>query len=277
MMDYQIIPVSYKDKRRDATAGVGPLLLLLVLFLLAGALSSIPWFARDWKAFYYKGALSPSPYELRKVVAPPWAYWALFPIAVLGDDLSSGVLTLVTILVCMGYLRDWRKFALLCLTIPFQATLVFGQTDFLPILGLMVPANLSLLFLTMKPQGALLAALNKRLTGMGLLALLFVFGVSMLLHGWWVPVLLEPPGWDSNWSPWPWSIPVGLALLYWQWKRGFDSDAALCLASLCLAPYFCISSLLPVTVATVKERDLWVAIVIVVLPWLIVLVTGMAT
>lgn len=249
-------------------------LLAIALVLLAMAFSSLQWFGLDWRQFYQPGALNATPYELRKVVAPPWTYWTLWPVAVLGDNLSLGVLALATMLICMLYMRDWPKFAVLCLSIPFQATLVLGQVDALSLIGLMAPAGLSLLFLTMKPQGAILAMLNKRATGASLLAIACVFVVSLAAHGWWPAVLLEPMGWDSNWSLWPWSLPVGLALLWWQGKRGFDSDAALCLASLCVAPYFCVTSLLPVTAAAIKELDLPCAAAFAVLPWALVVAMG---
>lgn len=253
-----------------------PVSLVLALILLAMAFSSFQWLGVDWRRFYRQGALSPSPYELRKIVAPPWAYWVLRPVAIFGDDLSLGVLTLATILICMLYLRDWLKFVMLCLTIPFQATLVLGQVDALSLVGLMVPADLSLLFLTMKPQGAMLAALKARLTGRSVAILLGVFAGSLIVYGWWPAVLLEPLGWGSNWSMWPWSIPIGVALLCQQWRRGFDSDAVLCLASLCFAPYFCVTSLLPTTAAAIKEHGLPFAAAVAILPWLFVIVTGIA-
>jgi len=276
MDNYYLMGRTYKGKLRDMTSGIGPLLLLMGLFLLAAALSSVPWLAPDWENFYRPGALSARPNDVFGNYAPPWTYPVLWPIAVLGDGLSKGVLTLATVFVCWRFMGSWRRFALLCLTMPFVATVAFGQIDTLSLVGLMAPADLSLLFLTMKPQGAILAALKERLTVRSVCILLILVAVSLLLWGWWPASLLARTDWSTDCSPWPYGIPFGLGLLYWQWKRGFDSDSALCVATLLLVPYFFYTSMLPAVAATIKEMDDdWPMMLLVVgVTWLMVIFAG---
>lgn len=248
-----------------------PILLVFVLLLLIPALSGFSWLAPDWENFYRPAALSPSPYDVRGNHAPPWTYLILYPLAMLPDNMSKGALTLATIGVCMLYLKmDKRRILILCLTMPFLATVAFGQTDALSLVGLMVPPSLSLIFLTMKPQGVMLTAFKKRLT----LASVYYLGglliFSFLLWGAWPLRLLDRGVPMPNCAIWPYGIPFGLGLLYWQWRRGFDSDAILCLASLLFSPYFFFSNLLPVTAATIKEldRDDWHSLgLLITLSW----------
>lgn len=256
--------------------GAKLLLLFVAFLLLAWALSGIPWLAPDWERFYRPAALATRPNNVPGNFAPPWTYLPLWPIAVLGDNLSKGVLTLVTIAICRLYVGNWRRFAMLCFTMPFMATLAFGQVDALSLVGLMVPADLSLLFLSMKPQGAALAALRGRLTAWSVSLLLIVLAVSFLLWGWWPTALLERGTWGTNCSQWPWSIAFGLALLYWQWRRGFDSDGVLCIATLLLTPYFFLTSMLPAIAVTIKELDDdWYSMgIVIVLTWVFVFATG---
>lgn len=247
-----------------------PALLVLALLLLIPALSELPWLAPDWENIYRPGALSSHPNDVRGNFAPPWTYLALHPLAMLPDNMSKGVLTLATMTVCIFYLKgDRRKIIALCLTMPFLATVAFGQVDAMSLIGLMVPAELSLLFLSMKPQGAALAALKGRLNLTSVCWFLAVLAGSFILWGWWPDAILQRGAWGTNCSLWPYSIPFSLGLLYWQWKRGFDSDAALCLATVLLTPYFFVTSLLPVTAAAIKELgDDWLCVAgVVVLTW----------
>ena len=249
--------------------------LIPVLALgLAIGLSAVPWLGPDWENIYRPAALAARPNDVRGNFAPPWIYWTLWPIAALPDALSKGVLTVATIVICRLYIGNWHRFIALCVTMPFLATLTFGQVDALALIGLMVPADLSLLFLSMKPQSAALATFKKRLTPWSVSSLLIALVVSFMLCGWWPTALLSRGQWGTDCSPWPWGIPFGLILLAWQWKRGFPSDAMLCLATLLLSPYFFYTSMLPATATMIKELDDdWLSIAtVIVLTWLFVFI-----
>jgi len=82
---------------------------------------------------------------------------------------------------------------------------------------------------------------------------------------WW-KYSLNVVGMGHNLSLFPWGLPVAVVILWWQWRRGFDSDAMLCLATLMVAPYFWHVSLLPLICCFIKEtndRRLWTLAIVV--------------
>jgi len=224
--------------------------------------------------FYRPGALSTHPYDVKGNHGLPWLYLAILPFAALPATFSKGFLTLGTIAVCAIYLKgNRRKIMVLCLTMPFLATIAFGQVDALALIGLMLPANCALIFLSMKPQAAALAMFKSRLTPAGIGGFIGLIIGSFLVWGWWPPRLLAGGIPYPNYSLWPYGIPFGVALFVWQWRRGFDSDAALCVATLLLSPYLFLGSLLPATAAAIKElSDRRALAAVIMASWLFVVV-----
>jgi len=111
----------------------------------------------------------------------------------------------------------------------------------------------------------------RRLTGRSVGVLAVVAGLSMAVWGfWWRNIIGFAPNQSVNVSLFPYTIILGLPLLYFGLKR--RSDAMLCAASLCLAPYFMITSLLPAIAAFIKEVDDWRWwVLIIVVSWIYLL------
>ncbi len=69
---------------------------------------------------------------------------------------------------------------------------------------------------------------------------------------------------NANAAPWPWLIPLGLALLYLAWKRNDEMLAVG--ATLCLVPYFVIHSV-TLFFALLSARQPRIAVAAWVLLW----------
>jgi len=144
-----------------------------------------------------------------------------------------------------------RWSVLLALTsAPFLSLLVNGNMDWLPMAAFLLPAEWGLAVLLSKPQVGLLAGLVWfRRAKRKILLLLPAAGLVLLsfaVWGWWVPHMFGQAGPGGravgpwNVSPFPWLVPVGLALLYFAWKR--DDELLAVTATLCLVPYFAVYS-----------------------------------
>ena len=240
-------------------------LATLLLFAVAIALSRISGIGPDWIDHFRPGALNlANPYADPENYAPPWLFVLLWPIAILPTWLGKGVLILATLAIVYRFTGDTERFLWACASMPLFAVVIFGQVDAISLLALIVPPELALILIVAKPQGILLAGL-KRLTWRSVAVLLAVGLISIIIWGPWFMQSLNVAGMGHNLSPFPWGLPVAALILWWQWRRGFDSDAALCLATLMTTPYFWGVSLLPVLCCFIKETDdrrLWALAVV---------------
>ena len=212
--------------------------------------------AGDFLDAFWPAAHAPlDPYRVPGYLNPPWIALLLYPLTFLPERLAQAVIaflnlavTLLLVVRCGG--NRWS--VLLALTsAPFLSLLVNGNMDWLPMAAFLLPAEAGLAVALSKPQVGMLAGLlwfkrAKRkllflLPATGLLLLSFV------VWGWWVPQMFAQTGPGGravgpwNVSPFPWMIPVGLALLYFAWKR--EDELLAVAATLCLVPYFAIYSL----------------------------------
>ncbi len=249
---------------------------ILLLGAAIAAMVLLFWFFPipyvDWGATFRPATLNlVNPYfRTGRVFNPPWFFTLLYPLAILPPRLGAAILMTVSILGIIFYVQTPLKIAAVILSAPVTALFLYGQLDGLSLWALMLPPWLGLPFIIAKPQGVFLTAL-RRLNIKSVGMMLGIFGLSVLIWGfWWQAIIGHQPDQTVNLSLFPYSLPFGIALLYFGWKR--NSDTLLILGSLCFSPYFMITSTLPAIAGIIKDSDNWrVWVLVVVVSWVYML------
>lgn len=232
------------------------LLICLAFLAVTGMFLFLPTSYADWIVHLRQAALIGwQDVDTIYVYNPPWTLLPLYPLALLPPRLGASLLGALTLGGLAVYLRSPKKLLAVAASAPLIVTIAYGNIDILSVIGLLVPGSLGLPLLLIKPQGVLLAILP-RLNRRSLLLTGLIVGLSLVIWGptWLTPTL--PGDWGPvNLSLFPYSIPLALPLTYFGIKR--KSDGLLCLASLCISPYWMIISCLPTVAACIKESDDW--------------------
>jgi hypothetical protein len=239
--------------------------LVLILFALGAvglcallAVALPP--ACDWQRFYVPATCAvwrgESPYDPQYgFFNPPWVLLLLTPFAVheAVGRAALFVLALATIAAVVRRLGGTLLTALLVLASPPMLNLLWdGNIDWLALGGLLLPPRWGLFLVTIKPQVGL--------------------GIAV----WWAVEAWREEGWKGVWDPvlrlwntslWPWSAPVGVALLGWG-IRARDLHPALAAAPL-LSPHVILHSWITALVALARKPV--VLAVLVVALWVIAL------
>lgn len=121
----------------------------------------------DWRDTYRPAALAllrgQSPYSVDIFFAPPWALIPLLPFAMLPESIGRAVLFLLA-LVCYAYTafrleaRPPALAAFLASPVVMHG-LLNSNIEWLPLLGFVLPPQIGLVFVTIKPQIGLAVAL----------------------------------------------------------------------------------------------------------------------
>jgi hypothetical protein len=232
------------------------LYVAMAIFLAYLVFTHLPVTSRDWQTFRKAALLWPDPYYREAMIFnPPWLFLLLYPLAALPHPAGVGVLIMISILAVALYTGSAKKAFFVAASAGLGGIIVLGQLDALLLYGLLIPYGLGIPLLLTKPQGVFLAIIP-RLNRWSMLLTLLVMGISVLVWGeWWWHILAHQPNPKGNLSLFPYSIVLGIPLVYWGLKR--KSDALLCSASLCFAPYFMAHSLLPAIAAIIRETDDW--------------------
>ncbi len=164
---------------------------------------------------------------------------------------------LISVIGIALYTRSpWKTLAAVA-SAPFIMLLIVGQLDALILYGFMIPAGLGWPIILIKPQAAFMTVL-RRINRWSLLGVALTIIISVLIWGFWWQNSL-PSSWTPdtlhNISLFPYTLVPGMALTYFGLRK--DSDALLCLASLCISPFFQIHSVLPAVAAIIRETDDW--------------------
>jgi hypothetical protein len=233
-------------------------IVILGLLLLAGMAAFFLWLPvtyKDWVVSFQPAALQPlSPYH-GLLSNPPWLFPLLYPLALLPSRLGAALLMTISLALIAAYLRSpWKTF-IVAISAPMVAVYTLGQIDALPLLGWLIPGGWGLPFLLLKPQGLFLTILP-RLSRRALLITGVLLFASVLIWGFWWQQTTGAAYFLSaahNVSFFPYGVIPGLVLLYLGWRK--KSDALLCVASLCISPYFMTTSLLPAVAAGLRETE----------------------
>lgn len=237
----------------------------------------------DWKNEIHAKSLDlisgHTPYTLSSLgLFPPWSYLLLSPIAALSPDLGTAVIFVLTYMVYSFVIyrlnsNPWVIFAFLLNSFTFRNALN-GNLDFLAVLGFILPPQIGLFFVLIKPQigvGIALFWLIEAWRKGKIREVIRVFApvtiaylLSFLVYGFW-PIRLIGMKHDAyNASLWPIGIPIGILLLY---KAIHDRNGLFAMGSTpFLSPYVNFSSF-AVTLFPFIPNTLLIFIV-VALSWL---------
>ncbi|MBN1641961.1 MAG: DUF2029 domain-containing protein [Anaerolineae bacterium] len=266
------------------------IILTLALLLLFFTIYILPT-QGDWDIFYEAARHPLAPYD----AAPDffnsvWMIWILAPFALLPRRIAGALwifLSVVLTVWCIRKLKGERWAILLCLLSPaFIRFITAGQLDAVPLLGFVLSLTASrswvrgigFVLMATKPQilggGALVTwiGLKAREKAIALLPLLAVLLLSFLIHGTWpLDIHINRLNQTIDCTPWPYGIPVGLALMAWAIKRRQPEIGAV--ATYFLVPYLSPSSLFVYTAVLFSIAPRWLSIVVFLLMWVIAAVS----
>lgn len=169
-----------------------------------------------------------TPYTSVIQCLPPWIYLLLSPIAILPEDLGIAVIFVLTYMVVAFVLyrlngNIWIIIAFLLNSYIWKNARV-GNIDFLAMFGFILPPQIGLFFVLIKPQiGAgiaifwLIEAWRKgkfREIFRIFAPVTIAYLLSFLLYGLWPLKVIGMTHDPYNSSLWPWAIPIGVILLY---------------------------------------------------------------
>ncbi len=206
------------------------LLILVVIVLLVAAMAVFLPPGVDWqysiRPAVFELLAGRSPYHLDLGIQGSWdpyaffnAPWALLPVAV-----GRALLAIITILsfAYTAHRLGGKPLAigLLLVSPPVMHELLVGNIDWLAALGFILPPQIGLFFVSIKPQvgiGVAIFWLVEAWRKGGWREVVRVFwpitaalALSMLIFGLWPLRFATQTGVGWNASLWPMSIPVGL-------------------------------------------------------------------
>lgn len=185
-------------------------------------------------------------YQNHRLFNPPWVLLILFPLLMLNDQITPPVVWLVALssmyLVGRHFRLSGLKMFFLLSSPMLLYSMGYGNIEWLPWLGLLMPTPLALIFLTIKPQatfGVIIVRLLRSWERQGLPGvLLAVLPTAVLILIWWVTWGFPRPPDDSspgNIAFFPWTLIIGVPLLLMALRRRSVGLAAL--AAPFISPY----------------------------------------
>jgi hypothetical protein len=253
------------------------ILLLFTLFLPP---------AVDWSKYFRPAAIEfingRSPYSVEGFINPPWVLLPMLPLLLLPESLSRAILalgmmiSLVFVSKKMG--ANLVSSVILLLSPPVIQLFIDGNIDWIVALGFILPPQIGLFFIALKPQLGLFLAIYWLISAWRSGGIREVFRVftpfllvlvaTFLVYGFYPLNHVEHLAWGGNTSLWPISIPIGLALFVHSLRKN-DQNFSI-LASPCFSPYLILHSW--VGVLLVLSRHKWEFAVSVIGLWIVVVI-----
>jgi len=265
------------------------ILFILAFLILIIVMSNVLPPAVDWQTAFRPAALEflsgRSPFNIDRYYNAPWALLPLLPLALLPENIGYSIWVLFT-LAALAYTAHQlgakpAGITLLLLSPPALHSVLNGNIDCLAVLGFVLPPQIGLFFITVKPQiglGVVVFWLVEAWREGRWRGIWTTFGpititalISFVIFGLWPLRFIDAVDKWWNASLWPASIPVGIALLVTALrKRRIEFAMG---ASPCLSPFvlfhawlgalFAISDSFLETIAAVV--GLWIFVLIRVL------------
>ena len=175
----------------------------------------------------------------------PWATLVLMPLRLITPRAATSLINFISVIITALVIRKYKGNMLFVVPIVFspigQPLLFNGQTDAVVLTSLLLPAGFDLLFFW-KPQ-VLAHAFWVRFRSnfkIYLIAGTSILLISFFIWGFWPGELLDFTrdhllGGYWNMSLWPYSIPIGLILIFLSLKKTDESYGLM--ASPLLFPY----------------------------------------
>lgn len=234
--------------------------------------------AYDWTMAYRPAALAMlsghSPYLIttERFANAPWALFPLIPLAVLPIEWGRFILVLISLaaFAFVAYKLRATPIAMIAFLLsPFVfRCLWYGQIDWLPLLGIVMPPWIGLFFIATKPQVCGLVALYWLAEAWRAGTIIKTFTpvtiatvVSFGAFGFWPA---SAAAFGRMGAMWPWSIALSVALLFVAYKRKDKTPAAA--ASPLASPYAQLHSFASVLLPLMRYQ--WLMVAAVVLLWI---------
>jgi hypothetical protein len=269
------------------------LLFGILLALLSILLSFIfplflPWFTRDWGAFFRPAAIlfltGHSPYIVDGFYSPPWLLLLISPLAFLPAQLGCSIVFLLTLFsfAFVAYKLGATKWLILLFVITPHVLKIGlnGNVDWLVALGSLLPPQFGLFLVTVKPQLGLPVVLfwlwqvwsfgGFKKVFFTFAPLLVVTIFSFAFYGLWPLRFSNVASETWNIAPWPYMLPVGLALLISSIRK--NKIHASFLSAPFLSPYMVVFSMPVVVLGLLPSKLEFIAGIIGL--WLLQLITG---
>ncbi|HEY7126443.1 MAG TPA: hypothetical protein VH540_21060 [Ktedonobacterales bacterium] len=240
----------------------------------------------DWHETFRPAALavlhSASPYSVKGFLNPPWAVLPFLPLALVPESIGRAIVFVgsATALGVTAYRLGARPLALAAFLLSpiVMHGLLNASVDWLVLVGFILPPQLGLFFVIIKPQVGFTLVLFWLVEAWrkgGLKEIARVFWpitvatlASLLVFGLWPLRFGQTLDYWWNASLWPLSIPVGLVLLVVAYKKRSARYAMG--AAPCLSPYVLFHSWMGALVALAASQAEMVAAVIGL--WVLVII-----
>jgi hypothetical protein len=268
--------------------------ILIAIGILFAALYWIPymlWFTKfgcDWWLIFrpvITGVTSGvSPFANSLYYSPPWLLIFLVPFALLPPPLDMAALVTVSVTTIIFTLLKMKASPLVIILFLLTPNLWWGifvgNVDFLVMLGFILPPQIGLIFVLLKPQiGAAVAlfwaieawrrnGIREVVRVLAPVAMLIV--LSFVIFGWWFAHMGDATKKYWNIANWPYLLPFGLVLLLKairEHKQGLSITAGLF-----LSPYIHTQTL-PLAVMGLLPNELETIVSILAL-WFVWFVRG---
>lgn len=215
-----------------------------------------------------------SPFDIPGFFNPPWTALVLVPFAIFPEQVGRVLLMFAGFIAYAytAYKLGGSKWSIIATLVspPVIHNMVNGNIDFLPLLGLVMPPQIGLFFVTMKPQLGIAIVVfwlieswrsgGVRETIRVFLPITLITFISFLFYGLWpLRAAVEVDLW-WNTSLWPFSLPVGLVLMVAAYRKR-DMHYAMG-ASPCFSPYILFHSWVIAVYAIIRSTPETIALVI---------------
>jgi len=234
------------DTRKVALSAIAVFILSLVIF------SFFPPQGVDWnRTFYPSSQKILNPYSNETFINIPWITLVLSPFRFFSKE--AGKILNVSLQVVIFWILLKQKggktlaIFLTFTSFPFLFSLHNASIEWIPALALFFPNALGVIIYLIKPQSTLLIGLDwfyrqKNKLAFVIIPLAWMLVSLLIWPGWPLEMLKnmeEVTLYRWNMSLFPWTIPVGLALVYYIVKEKPEKGELLAsLATICLMPYF---------------------------------------
>lgn len=230
-------------------------ILIVFIFLISVIFFSMfPPEAVDWRNTFYHSAQTPlQPYEIRSFNYPPWTALIIFPLSFFSEK-TGLVLNATIALITFIFLIIKRNGKLLSIILtmtsfPVLSGISNGTLEWIPALGFVLQDGAGLILLLAKPQSGIFTGIDWFFRSKNKILFLLIPGLTLALSlliwkGWPIKVYqnilyVQNRGFsEANISLFPWSIPIGLGLIYYIIKnRPKNSELLGVLATVTFTPY----------------------------------------
>jgi hypothetical protein len=217
-------------------------------------------FGTDWWRHLRPGALAllegKSPYTVPGVFNPPWLFPLIIPIALLPEKVGIVIMFVLfsagTLWVAYRLGASWKTMLIFALSPVIWRGALIGNIDWLVGAGFLMPPQIGLFFVLLKPQiglGVALFWLVEAFSAGGWRKAVQVFApvlvsflLSFLIFGFWPLQAAAHAPEGMNVSLFPYGLPVGVGLLAYAIRQRSLPPAII--AGMFFSPYIGVTSLI---------------------------------